>query len=72
MHVNGCQAPAIQLAEHARAILEDDRALGIDRKDPVLKRLASGATHAVTYAEIVVVFQLVLLDHFVFCLIYAG
>lgn len=38
------QAPAIQLAEHAQALLADDAALGVQRKDPVLNRLASKGT----------------------------
>ena len=42
------EAPAIQLAEHAQAILADDAALGVRRSDPVLQRLASGSSHAAT------------------------
>ena len=34
------QAPALQVVEHARAVLEDDRKEGIQRSDPVLKRIA--------------------------------
>jgi hypothetical protein len=45
--LNLTKAPAIQLSEHAQAILEDDQRLGIDRKDPVLQRLAQGSSHAV-------------------------
>lgn len=40
------EAPAIQLAEHAQAILEDDARHGFQRHDPVLKRLAAGSSHA--------------------------
>ena len=40
------EAPAIQLAEHAQAILDDDKRLGIERKDPVLHRLAKGSLNA--------------------------
>ena len=40
------EAPAIQLAEHAQAILEDDARHGFERHDPVLKRLAAGSSHA--------------------------
>ena len=36
------QAPAVQLAEHAKAILEDDAKLGLCRRDPALERLARG------------------------------
>ncbi|CAL1145358.1 unnamed protein product [Cladocopium goreaui] len=36
------KAPAIQLSEHAKAILEDDARLGIKRQDPVLERMAKG------------------------------
>ena len=36
------QAPAVQLAEHAKAILEDDAKLGVCRRDPALERLARG------------------------------
>ena len=45
--LNFAQAPAIQLSEHAQAILEDDQRLGISRQDPVLQRLARGSAHAV-------------------------
>lgn len=41
------EAPAIQLAEDARAILADDERLGFERNDPVLQRLARGSSHAV-------------------------
>ena len=40
------EAPAIQLAEHAQAILADDARLGFERNDPVLTRLATGSSHA--------------------------
>lgn len=42
------QAPAIQLVEHAQAILADDAANGFARRDPVLKRIARGNTNAAT------------------------
>ncbi len=43
------QAPAVQLAEHAEAILEDDIRIGVQRDDPVLRRLAQGgAKHSVS------------------------
>lgn len=32
----------MQLAEHAQAILEDDIRIGVQRDDPVLRRLAQG------------------------------
>lgn len=41
------EAPAVQLTEHARAILADDARLGIQRNDPVLESLAKGSAHAV-------------------------
>ena len=44
------EAPAIQLAEHAQAILADDARMGIQRNDPVLERLAKGSAHAVPLA----------------------
>jgi hypothetical protein len=44
------EAPAIQLAEHAQAILEDDARLGFQRNDRVLERLAKGSAHAVPLA----------------------
>lgn len=47
----GRGAPAIQLAEHAQAILADDAALGITRNDPVLQRIANGSSHAVPNLE---------------------
>lgn len=49
--INCCvaQAPAIQLSEHAKAILLDDEELGFERKDPVLQRLAKGSKHAATW-----------------------
>lgn len=37
------EVPAVDLADHARAVLEDDRRLGIERRDPVLSRLAKGS-----------------------------
>ena len=43
------QAPAIQLSEHAQAILLDDQELGFEREDPVLQRLAKGSKHAATW-----------------------
>ena len=42
MHAYHSEAPAVQLAEHAQAILADDKALGISRHDPLLQRLAKG------------------------------
>ena len=48
MRVDLVQAPAIQLQEHAKAILKDDKALGVVRSDPFVKRLARGdPTHSV-------------------------
>ena len=42
-----CEAPAVQVAEHAAAILEDDCALGIVRQDATLERLArAGDAHS--------------------------
>lgn len=44
------KAPAVQLQEHAKAILEDDRAQGFERSDPFVRRLARGdASHAVPW-----------------------
>ena len=41
------EAPAVQVAEHAAAILADDAARGIQRKDISLQRLArAGAAHS--------------------------
>ena len=34
------EAPALQVVEHARAVLEDDRKEGIQRSDPILKKIA--------------------------------
>ena len=42
------EAPAVQLQEHAAAILKDDALLGIQRRDPVLLRLAKGTGNSVT------------------------
>ncbi|CAK9017195.1 Uncharacterized protein SCF082_LOCUS13524, partial [Durusdinium trenchii] len=43
--------PAVQLVETAKAILADDAALGIQRNDKVLKRIAKGGpTHAARQA----------------------
>ena len=39
------QAPAIQLAEHAQAILADDREMGLTRRDPVVEAIARGGAH---------------------------
>lgn len=39
------QAPAIQLAEHAQAILADDREIGLTRRDPVVEAIARGGAH---------------------------
>ena len=39
------QAPAIQLAEHAQAILADDREMGLTRHDPVVEAIARGSAH---------------------------
>ena len=39
------QAPAIQLAEHAQAILADDRDMGLTRRDPVVEAIARGGAH---------------------------
>ena len=46
--VIAAKAPAIQLCEHAQAILADDREIGVIRSDPVLQRMAGGSTHAAT------------------------
>lgn len=49
------EAPAVQLAEHARAVLEDDRRLGVQRMDNVLIRLARGGErHAVPWLHLFV------------------
>lgn len=45
------EAPAIQLCEHAAAILEDDARLGVSRHDPVLERIAAGSEHAAPWIE---------------------
>lgn len=47
-HFSRHEAPAVQVAEHAAAILADDAARGIQRKDISLQRLArAGAAHSV-------------------------
>lgn len=43
------EAPAVQLSEHARAILEDDERMNISRDDPTLQRLARGSAHAASW-----------------------
>ena len=44
------EAPALQLQEHAAAVLEDDRRCGVQRDDPVLQRLARARKeHAVPW-----------------------
>lgn len=45
----GDEAPAIQLSEHAQAVLADDAEHGFVRNDPVLRRMAAGSGHAVTW-----------------------
>lgn len=42
------EAPAIQLIEHARAIIADDVANGFQRVDPLLHKLAKGSSNAVS------------------------
>ena len=44
--MSSSEAPAVQLQEHAAAILKDDAALGIRRCDPVLARLAKGTSNS--------------------------
>jgi len=39
----GDEAPAIQLSEHAQAVLADDAEHGFVRNDPVLRRMAAGS-----------------------------
>lgn len=47
--VDGAQAPAVQLQEHAAALLVDDADMGVKRGDSFLKALAkSDASHSVT------------------------
>lgn len=43
------EAPAVQLSEHAQAILEDDERMNISRDDPTLQRLARGSAHAASW-----------------------
>jgi len=38
--------PAIQLHEHAKAILADDAANGFQRNDPALRQMAASAHNA--------------------------
>ena len=56
---NATKAPAIQLSEHAQAILEDDARLGIKRQDPVLERIANGSSHAAPLPDFFSGFDLV-------------
>ena len=59
------EVPAVQLVETAKAILEDDAALGFHRNDKVLKRIAKGGpTHAVSFMQLEWVF--VFLKRFAF------
>lgn len=49
------KAPAVQLAETAQAVLEDDKRLGIQRADPFIDCLGSaGSKHAVTWMPLMV------------------
>ena len=43
--IDAAKAPAIQLQEHAKAVLKDDAARGIRREDKFLKALAKGDAH---------------------------
>ena len=56
--------PAVQVVEHAAAILEDDRACGFERQDPFLASLAkTGPSHSVSKHQ-----KLHFLDILIYCI----